>query len=82
MDFGLVVAFMTIAFIGGILVDHFWFNKIAGLVSSDVAKLQAEVAGLAAKGSIGTVTHVVVPATPAGPAAPAVLVPATPVVGA
>lgn len=58
---------LVVAFIGGVLVDHFFFNKLAGLVSADVAKVQADVAAVVAKFNPTAVP--VAPATPAAPPA-------------
>jgi hypothetical protein len=34
---------LVVAFIGGVLVDHFLFNKLAGLVAPEVAVAQTAV---------------------------------------
>ena len=59
----------VVSFIAGILVDHLLLNKVAGLVSADVAKIQADLAHLsgqaaAAVNAVAPVVHVNVPAAP------------------
>jgi hypothetical protein len=71
MDFGILV----LAFIGGMLFDHFLLNKVAGLVSPEVAKLQADAAAAAAR--VETIlSHLIPGAAPAAPTIP--LAPPTP----
>ncbi len=73
------IELVAVIFIAGMLFDHFLLNKVAGLISPEVAKLQADVAGIIGKASATatTVTHVLVPATPAVPIPP--VAPAAPV---
>ncbi len=39
---------LIVAFIGGVLVDHFFFNKIAGYVSEAEADAKARLAAIEA----------------------------------
>ena len=69
----------VVSFIAGILVDHLLLNKVAGLVSAEVAKLQADVAHLtgqataAINSAVAPVVHVNVPAAAPTTATPPVL---------